>query len=199
MKGRSELRPILKAAQRLEKYKGKVHLNKDKLISDGVAYAVRPRNNLHELPEELSPVKRSERTNPMDDTLIFFDRHRYLSNLNPCEIYLNGLVYSWAEQYIQASKARLFDNDESEQLILYTDDPVEMKRLGRHVKNYNRAKWELNMEQICYVAEHAKYKRNEGLRKFLIDTGDLQFGETSSIRKLPYKEFAIFNLKLKDH
>ena len=64
---RKLLWPILKATKQYSEYKNKSRLDGDKLIINGRRYG---KNNLHQLPDKLKPMKVSMKENP--DTIGFF-------------------------------------------------------------------------------------------------------------------------------
>ena len=52
---RRVLRPIYNKARKMDKYRGKCRLVYDKLLINGKAYTVEPKNNLDSLPHDLNP------------------------------------------------------------------------------------------------------------------------------------------------
>ena len=52
---------------------------------------------------------------------------------------VDGVQYHTTEQYMMASKARLFGDEETLREILYAYSPAEHKKLGRKVKGFDAA------------------------------------------------------------
>ena len=74
------LRPIMKLATKSENFKGKRKLKWNTLYIDGRAYTVALKNNLKELPDEISPRKAGVKSNI--DTIAFFGLHSIYSNMH---------------------------------------------------------------------------------------------------------------------
>ena len=175
---RRALRPILKLALSKESYKGKAHFSLDKLVINKRVYTYAPKNNLHELPADLRPELTAQKSNPT--TLIFFGQHSPLSNFHPSVFKVNGVTYSCGEQFIQSSKARLFNDDTVCSQIMKTKNPYEMKSLGYRVRNFTQQTWEDNSLAVAKECAVQKFGQNPRLQKFLIDTKDLILAESST-------------------
>jgi hypothetical protein len=50
--------------------------------------------------------------------------------------------YNCAEQYMMVEKARFFGDSENRKKIMESDDPFEMKKLGRKIRNFNSKEWD---------------------------------------------------------
>ena len=87
--------------------------------------------------------------------------------------------YNCAEQFMMASKARLFGDDTALSVILATKDPREQKRLGRHVRLFDPELWRSECEYIVLHGNLAKFSQNEEMRLALIQTGDRRLAEAS--------------------
>jgi ribA/ribD-fused uncharacterized protein len=95
-----------------------------------------------------------------------------LSQWWPCRFTLNGQRYSSAEQFMMASKARLFGDSETCAAILSTDDPARMKALGRKVRGYDEARWTAVRFDAVSVGNVAKFGQDELLKHYLLSTGE---------------------------
>ena len=175
---RRALRPILNLALSKEKYRGKAHLSMDKLVINKKVYTFAPKNNLHELPDDLRPELTAQKSNPT--TLIFFGQHSPMSNFHPSVFKINGVTYSCGEQFIQSSKARLFGDDVICSQIMRTKNPYEMKSHGYRVQNFDQNTWENNSLTVGKECALQKFAQNPHLKKFLIDTRDLIPAESST-------------------
>ena len=75
-----------------------------------------------------------------------------------------------AEQFIMASKARLFgDDNRALSATLASDDPREQKRLGRHVRHFDHDFWQQECENSALRGNLAKFS-HEKMRPALVHT-----------------------------
>lgn len=102
-----------------------------------------------------------------------------LSQWYPCRFEVDGVTYTSAEQYMMAEKANLFGDEEIRAEILNTDDPRMCKALGRKVKNFDKAVWDKNKEDIVRNGNFEKFMQNDTLRNFLLSTGEKVLVEAS--------------------
>ena len=105
---RQILHPILKQALKLQKYRGKAKLKYDKLIINGIEYSMA---NLDQLPADIHPEDSCHRSDSDKDVMAFFGMHSPFSNFHRSPFKENGESYTCAEQYIQADKAKSFNDD----------------------------------------------------------------------------------------
>jgi len=87
--------------------------------------------------------------------------------------------YNSSEQYMMAEKARVFDDPENKKNIMDLDDPFEMKRLGRKIKNFDGEEWNKVKYSIVLNGNYYKFSQNKEMRDFLIATGDTILVEAS--------------------
>lgn len=174
---RRMLRPIFNKAKKMDIYKGKCRLNIDKLTIDGYTYTVAPVNNLEKLPQELNPRKSAEREDAK--TLVFFTQASPFSNFCKSPFVKDGVQYSCGEQYIQAQKAQIFDDDIAHGRIMRAMSPFEMKKEGKRLRNFVGQVWEKEAEGVAYDACLAKFTQNHELKDALLATQDKQIGEAS--------------------
>jgi ribA/ribD-fused uncharacterized protein len=172
------LRPIFNKAKKMQEYKGKCRLSFDKLVLNGKSFTVAPRNNLNKLPPALQPRASAEKEN--DSTIVFFTQGSPLSNFHPAPFVKDHINYACSEQYIQAKKAELFEDDETHGKIMLTTNPYQIKSLGSRVKNFIRQKWEINARQIALEACQEKFTQNTVLFDTLKETGNKTIGEAST-------------------
>ena len=99
--------------------------------------------------------------------MFFRNEYWFLSNMYPCEIRVNGLVFTCAEACFQSFKT----TDLNERKKFQEIDGFKAKKLGRSVSL--RSDWnDIRIEVMSRVI-HAKFKQNPDLTKKLKDTGDL--------------------------
>jgi hypothetical protein len=95
---------------------------------------------------------------------VFFwkDQSPY-SQFHPCKFVVEGIEYNCAEQYMMHQKAVLFGDHPIADEILRNRVPLEIKKLGRQVKNFNSTIWDRNCQEIVYKGNLAKFSQNEKL------------------------------------
>ncbi|MCL2116695.1 MAG: NADAR family protein [Methanobrevibacter sp.] len=87
--------------------------------------------------------------------------------------------YNCTEQYMMAEKALFFEDHENKQKIMELDNPHEMKKLGRKVKNFNSEEWNKVKYSIVLNGNYYKFSQNQEMRNFLIATGNKVLVEAS--------------------
>ena len=97
---------------------------------------------------------------------------------------VNGKVYSCAEQYMMAEKARLFNDTETEDKIMFEIIPERIKYLGRKVKNFNQEIWDKNAYDIVVRGNYEKFRQNKYLLKILKSTQSKILVEASPYDKI---------------
>jgi ribA/ribD-fused uncharacterized protein len=78
--------------------------------------------------------------------------------------------YSCAEQYMMAEKARLFKDKEVCSSIMESNDPKEMKALGKKVRNFDQTIWDKVKYSIVLNGNYYKFSQNEKIRNYLVST-----------------------------
>lgn len=102
-----------------------------------------------------------------------------LSQWQKCEFIVDGVTYNCAEQYMMAEKARIFGDEETLEKILKSEEPEQIKDLGRQVKNFDPAVWNDKKFNVVVKGNLAKFGQNEGLLKFILGTGSKVLVEAS--------------------
>jgi ribA/ribD-fused uncharacterized protein len=80
-----------------------------------------------------------------------------------------------------AAKARLFNDEEMRGRIMATDDPREMKALGKQVRGFRAEAWDTARHSIVLAGTWAKFTQDRALREFLLSTGDDVLVEASPL------------------
>ena len=114
-----------------------------------------------------------------DDVVLFWHPPSASLQWTPSPFTVDLVEYNCAEQFMMASKARLFGDDMALSAILGSDDPREKKRLGRQVRHFDHNLWHTECEHIVLHGNHAKFSQNEEMRLALIRTGDRRLAEAS--------------------
>ena len=114
-----------------------------------------------------------------DDVVLFWRSLPAFSQWTPSPLTVDLVEYNCAEQFMMASKARLFGDDTALSAILASDDPREQKRFGRQVRHFDHDLWQTEGETIVLRRNPAKFSQNEEMRLALTRTGDRRFAEAS--------------------
>jgi len=112
---------------------------------------------------------------------------------SPFEI--EGIEYNCAEQYMMASKARMFGDFFAEAEIMdcigsetkqsgFIKYPRAQQMIGRSVKNFNPAAWNAVCRDFVLRANLAKFSQNEELFEALEKTANYLLVEASPVDKI---------------
>lgn len=85
---------------------------------------------------------------------------------------------------MMAEKARIFDDPKACEEIMASYNPMDMKKLGRRVRNFNSYVWDLNCVDVVRMANLAKFSQNLKLKAFLLSTDDKILVEASPYDKI---------------
>lgn len=91
----------------------------------------------------------------------------------------NGQTYSCSEQEMMHHKALLFNDTKTAELILQSDDPKQIKALGRQINGYRDKDWVAVRAEIVYKAVRAKFLQHSDLTEALLNTGDRYIAEAA--------------------
>lgn len=97
----------------------------------------------------------------------------------PAQFEENKVIYTTAEHYMMAEKARLFNDDEVLEKILTAEAPNNAKSLGRKVKNFDMEIWDQHKYEIVKKGNFLKFSQNEALKEFLLSTDNKIIVEAS--------------------
>ena len=173
-KERRLVRPILRAARRMDKYKGRVRMEGPHLVVDGKHYH---QQNLHTLPKDLDPM---ESACKMNDTIIgFFGELHPFSNFHPCKFTCDGQEFHSSEQFIQMKAAEYFEDQVAKERIVNACDAQECKEIARDINNFNKNEWSTVAEELCEPGITQKFVQNEMLLRYLMETGNKTIVESS--------------------
>ena len=170
-KERRTLRPIIKAARRIDKFKGICKMEGPNFVLDGKKYH---RQNLHTLPIELDLSKVTN-----NEVHAFFGKLNPLSNFHLCKFTVNNDEFHSSEQWIQSRKAEFCKDRITKNRIMNSEDPLDSKEITRDITNFNRRAWLDQAEEICYLGIKEKFLQNEDLMDALQKTENKTLIETS--------------------
>ena len=97
---------------------------------------------------------------------------------------VDGVQYHTTEQYMMASKARLFGDEDTWNEIMNAYSPAEYKKLGRKVKGFDATIWDEKKLDIVVEGNKAKFSQNPDLKEFLHATRDAILVEASPYDKI---------------
>ena len=97
---------------------------------------------------------------------------------------LNGLHYKTAEHFMMASKAELFGDLSTRDLVLKAPGPKEAKGLGRAVRGFDEAVWERERSAIVLQGNLAKFSQHPKALDVLAETGTSILVEASPYDRL---------------
>jgi ribA/ribD-fused uncharacterized protein len=135
--------------------------------------------------EEEKPKKRKLRKGGAEEPepVLFFGSdeskgpHRNFSNMSEHPIDIEGEKFPTVEHYIQAMKAKEFQDEEMYNKIVKAKTPKAVKAMGQKVKNFVKEMWDGKRDGITRTAVRAKFTQHPELRKQLQETGDKMIGE----------------------
>ena len=94
-----------------------------------------------------------------DDVVLFWHPPSVFSQWTLSPFTVDLVEHNCAEQFMMASKARLFGDDTALSAILASDDPREQKRLGHQVRHFDPELWQSECENIVFHGNFAKFSR----------------------------------------
>ena len=112
------------------------------------------------------------------------EENGYFSNWFLSDFEVDGIKFSSMEQYMMYQKARHFGDEYHMKKILSTDDPHEIKSMGRKVSNFNSTYWNGVRQIVVYEGLYAKFSQNEDLKAKLKATGDNILAECTLTDKI---------------
>ena len=129
---------------------------------------------------DIEKIKEIVRSKP-DTAIIYFWGHTpnpkkmtaaCLSQWYDCYFEVDGQSYHTTEQFMMASKARLFGDDEVFNEIMMAHHPHDYRKLGRKVRGFDPELWDAKKRDIVVEGNKAKFSQNPELFAFLDSTGD---------------------------
>jgi len=140
----------------------------------------------------IDKIKEIVRSKP-DTKIIYFWGHTpnpkkitaaCFSQWYDCYFEVGGAQYHTTEQYMMASKARLFGDNEVFNEIMEANNPNDYKKLGRKVRGFIPESWDAKKYDIVVEGNKAKFGQNVDIREFLLSTGEAILAEASPYDKI---------------
>lgn len=91
----------------------------------------------------------------------------------------DGIIYSSAEKWMMAEKARLFGDDDVLRQILLSDNPEKIKKLGREIRGFDHEIWDKNKYGIVFEGNVLKFSQDTVLKHILTQTDSKVLVEAS--------------------
>lgn len=168
------LQRVAKTARSLpDKYSGS-KIKDYKISINGSKYG---REDLHLLPEELSPERIY--TPRSEEATVFFTKHSPFSNHFHSPFTLEGIKFVCIEQYLATHKAFLAGDKDLARQAMESQDPADHKVILNKLRSAASKEWKEKAPEYILAAVKAKFTQNPALKKFLIDSHPLQIGEAS--------------------
>ena len=98
--------------------------------------------------------------------------------------WIDGLLYPTAEHFMMASKARLFDDQESLGRIRSAPSPGAAKAFGRAVQGFDERVWAEHRYEIVIKGNYEKFRQNPQLLTFMLSTKERVLVEASPIDRI---------------
>ena len=95
--------------------------------------------------------------------------------------YENGIGFISAEHYMMFNKAMIMNDIEIAEQILKHPSPRTVKALGRQVKNFNKALWDEECENVVLRGNLLKFTQNSTLLDRILEQQDKIFVEASPV------------------
>ena len=114
-----------------------------------------------------------------EDVVLFWHPPSVFSQWTLSPFTVDLVEYNCAEQFMMASKARLFCDDTALSAILALDDPREQKRLGCQVRHFDPELWQSECANIVLRGNLAKFSQNKEMHLAFVQTGDRRLAEAS--------------------
>ena len=105
------------------------------------------------------------------------EQNGYLSNWYCSAFTVDEITFSSMEQYMMYKKAILFQDYQTAEKILSTDDVAEIKALGRMVQHFDEEIWREKRVSIVHKGVLQKFLQNPELAEKLLETGEQMIAE----------------------
>jgi len=97
---------------------------------------------------------------------------------------VDGIIYTTAEHWMMAEKARLFGDDATLKKILAAQSPAAAKNQGRLVADFDPVTWDAHKADIVVNGNLHKFGQHVDLKEFLLKTGDRILVEASPVDRI---------------
>jgi ribA/ribD-fused uncharacterized protein len=115
----------------------------------------------------------------MEENKYTFFWGNHFSQWYPSVFVIDGITYKTAEHYMMWCKAKLFHSERIADMILESDNPDDVRWLGRQIQGFDDTIWKQNCKKFVYDGSYAKFTQNADLLKVLMTTGKTKIVEAS--------------------
>ena len=98
----------------------------------------------------------------------FFGYYTPLCNTRYSPFEVDGIEYNSLEKFICARKARYFKDENAFEKIMLAEKPMDARWVK--IKGFDGEKWGKVAEKELWIGLQAKFKQNDGCRKYLLKT-----------------------------
>lgn len=102
--------------------------------------------------------------------VFFYGKDFVFSQFHPAKFTVDGVTYTCMEQYMHHQKALTFKDAVRAKQIMETTNPVEHKKLGRQVINFDKDVWNEESVKVVRKGSLEKYRQNPELKAQLLAT-----------------------------
>jgi ribA/ribD-fused uncharacterized protein len=130
-------------------------------------------------------TKKLMKKDVVEEPILFFGadeskgEYRHFSNMSEHRITIDDVQFKTVEHYLQAMKAREFEDEEMYQKILKTKTPKAAKAIGQKIANFKPEVWDKRKDEVMEKGVRTKFVQHPTLRKQLVETGDRMIGEAN--------------------
>lgn len=89
--------------------------------------------------------------------------------------------YFCSEQFMMAVKARLFGDKEANEKIMLSNNPKEIKLIGRDIQGFSNEKWDMMKYDVVFRGNYEKFIQNSDLKNYILETGNKLIIEASPV------------------
>jgi ribA/ribD-fused uncharacterized protein len=107
-----------------------------------------------------------------------------LSQWWPAPFVVGTTTYGSAEHWMMAGKARIFDDEQTRELILNARSPAEAKKFGRLVRGFDEQAWSAARFELVVVGNMAKFGQHPELLTYLLSTSNRVLVEASPVDRV---------------
>lgn len=102
----------------------------------------------------------------------------------PSEFKIYNITFYSTEQFMMYCKARCFNDNGNALAALETQDPQEVKKIGREITPFDPNAWEKVAPYFVQLGNAEKFRQNSLLKKYLLGTGNKILAEASPFDKV---------------
>ncbi|XP_071135236.1 uncharacterized protein [Mytilus edulis] len=106
----------------------------------------------------------------LEQFVFFWKSDSPYSQLFLSEFTVDGITFNCAEQFTMHSKAMLFEDEDIAYDVLREADPLEQKKFGRLVRNFDQGLWKVTLLPIVERGIKAKFSQDESLKETILET-----------------------------